>query len=54
MDWRSIKVATADYDYRAAGLDKCRTVLFPSLADMLAVKPLGRLLAHRCCSHPEC
>lgn len=34
-----LKIATADHDHRAAGLDKCRTVLFPSLADILAVKP---------------
>lgn len=34
-----LKIATADHDHRAAGLDKCRNVLFPSMADILAVKP---------------
>ena len=33
-----LKIAKADHDHRAAGLDKCRTVLFPSLAEILAVK----------------
>lgn len=33
------KIAAADHGHRAAGLDKCRTVLFPSLADILSVKP---------------
>lgn len=33
------RIATADHEHRAAGLDKCRTVLFPSLADILSIKP---------------
>jgi hypothetical protein len=34
-----LRIATADHDQRAAGIEKCRSVLFPSLADILAVKP---------------
>lgn len=34
-----LRIATADHDHRAASLDKCRAVLFPSLADILAIKP---------------
>lgn len=34
-----LKIATADHDHRAAGLDRCRTVLFPTLADILAIRP---------------
>jgi hypothetical protein len=32
-------VAKADYEYRAASLDRCRTLLLPSLEDLLAIKP---------------
>lgn len=34
-----LTIATADHDHRSAGLDKCRTVLFPPLTDILSVKP---------------
>ena len=34
-----LKIAMAEHNHRAAELEKCRAVLFPSLADMLAVKP---------------
>jgi len=34
-----LKIATADYGNRAAGIEKCRIVLFPSLSDILAIKP---------------
>jgi hypothetical protein len=34
-----LRIAIADHDHRAASLDRCRSVLFPSLADILAVKP---------------
>jgi hypothetical protein len=33
-----VKIALSNYENRRAGLDRCRTVLFPSLDDILAVK----------------
>jgi len=34
-----LKIAQANYEERRASLDRCREVLFPSLNDILAIKP---------------
>ena len=33
-----LKIAKSNYEQRQARLDRCRTVLFPSLKDVLAIK----------------
>jgi hypothetical protein len=34
-----VKIAQSNYENRLAGLDRCREVLFPSLAEILAIPP---------------
>jgi hypothetical protein len=34
-----LKIARSNYENRLAGLDRCRSVLFPTLDDILAIRP---------------